>query len=797
MSEDKRVSKADYIIAQLNVQSAKKLCFLVTFFFILYHSIIHLKFGNDSCKFILEDLGRFKGDREWQPFGCMIHKYTQSDTRRCNKLIAFLGKDNNFLFLGDSRLKELYEGFITHFKESKETSENESSNNREYVDFKLRLRVNYVPTNDLKSMLNQFEHLEKDVDPPKFIIVSSKFIHLNPKGRNENYTKELEKSFIKNLTLLITPIDNLVKKQTKVLWKLQDPIDDSLTDRQYDWKGITNSDINHFNRIISDTIKYSNVQIWRSSTQIALGLQDEMQNGVKLGPIALKHDIQIMLNIYCNDNMNYNDGTCCSTSENYTMLQIITYSVFLVCSTLMIALKLKRWVLRFRGHTLYMPLQQQDTNQPVTMQSNKFSEAIESLGILGIIMVYFFLCDRTSFFMKENKYYSEFSFWIPVFWLSAFGLFFTEDSKFTRVLHRDQTDEMKGFMIIVVLVYFMTGATPIPIYFLTKVFISTFLFLIGYQHFSYFWITGNNSISRYITVMFRINFMTIILCFAMNRPYQFYFFAPLVSFWFSITYITFSLPPFISAQTVENNSYQYLYLVIKFICLVSVITILYMSEVFFERIFLMRAWRALFVSTDDLMNEWWYRFKLDRYSTAYGIIFSSILIAAQKFNIFDDSNHGNLFSRRISLSSTLIAIAGIGFYTTFTFFCKNKQDCEEIHPYVVFIPIVSFIILRNISGFLRTRFSTFFSWFGKISLELFICMHHIWLAADRHGVLVLLPGFPTLNIILTSIIFVCISHEIHRLTQILVTFAVPDNWKLAVRNLVLFLIILFKIDQNF
>lgn len=211
----------------------------------------------------------------------------------------------------------------------------------------------------------------------------------------------------------------------------------------------------------------------------------------------------------------------------------------------------------------------------------------------------------------------------------------------------------------------------------------------------------------------------------------------------------------------------------------------------------MRPWRALFVSTDDFVDEWWYRFKLDRYSTAYGMIFSAILHAAQKFNIFDDTNHGNLFSRRISLSSTLLAIVGVGFYTTSSFFCKNKQDCEEIHSYVVFIPIISFVILRNISGVLRTRFSSFFSWFGKISLELFICMHHIWLAADRHGVLVLLPGFPTVNIILTSTIFVCISHEVHLITQTLVSYAVPENWKLAVRNLILFLILLVKVDQSF
>lgn len=48
MADDTHVSKADYIITQLNVQTAKKLCFLVGFLFILYHSIIHWKYGEHS-----------------------------------------------------------------------------------------------------------------------------------------------------------------------------------------------------------------------------------------------------------------------------------------------------------------------------------------------------------------------------------------------------------------------------------------------------------------------------------------------------------------------------------------------------------------------------------------------------------------------------------------------------------------------------------------------------------------------------------------------------------------------------
>lgn len=33
------------------------------------------------------------------------------------------------------------------------------------------------------------------------------------------------------------------------------------------------------------------------------------------------------------------------------------------------------------------------------------------------------------------------------------------------------------------------------------------------------------------------------------------------------------------------------------------------------------------------------------------------------------------------------------------------------------VQILSYIILRNMSGLLRARYSTFFAWFGKISLE--------------------------------------------------------------------------------
>lgn len=180
----------------------------------------------------------------------------------------------------------------------------------------------------------------------------------------------------------------------------------------------------------------------------------------------------------------------------------------------------------------------------------------------------------------------------------------------------------------------------------------------------------------------------------------------------------------------------------------------------------------------------------------FGMLFAILHQLAQKYNVFDDNNHNNLFSRGIALSSTLGAVIGIGSYLTFTFLCHNEDECSEIHSYIAFIPIASYIILRNISGILRTRYSSLFAWFGAISLELFISQYHIWLAADTHGVLVLVPGYPVLNVIITSFIFVCASHEVHRLTKVLLPFAVPGDWKLLLRNVILFLAILVPIGIN-
>jgi hypothetical protein len=69
------------------------------------------------------------------------------------------------------------------------------------------------------------------------------------------------------------------------------------------------------------------------------------------------------------------------------------------------------------------------------------------------------------------------------------------------------------------------------------------------------------------------------------------------------------------------------------------------------------------------------------------MVFAVAYLLAQRYYFLDDNNHSNLFSPGIALSATLASIIGMGSYTTFSFLCRNKLECNEIHSYTVFVPV--------------------------------------------------------------------------------------------------------------
>ncbi|KAF7995354.1 hypothetical protein HCN44_006461 [Aphidius gifuensis] len=826
------MTAAEHFISLITVASAKKLAALLVACFIFYHGLIHLIYGSDSCKWLLEE-GRYKGDKEWQPYGCMMHRYTQTDSRRCLRYRAFMGHKNNFVFVGDTRIHQLYKSFVAQFtidgKTYSDPIDFSPKVDLNFNDIQLGLKVEFLwrpRVND--DMVNDFKKwMDNDVDDdnvPSMIVAGAAAHDILAYNSSDDI---LYNEYSTEIVKIIQPAEKLNKKGTLFIWMMQDPVIKETLPPHL--TNIDNSQINICNRVANEILSHNGVHIWESSRLIGEGVLEQSPDGYLASPHSIRHKIQILLNSHCNDYMNFGDGTCCSSPEAATTLQLFTLVTLIIFISIGLCICLYRKIFN-RYDFFYTRItesnnnpqeiggneedeqeqeeegQQENTNLQILQNNNNnndgdddeeaqqlpiqssqnFNTLITSIAIFSAILSYFYLCDRTNFFMKENKYYSEFSFWLPLGYILALGLFFTEDcERGPRALNREQTDEWRGLMQAVVLIYHVTGAKNVlPIYMHIRLINSAYLFLSGYGHFCYFWQTGDVSLIRFARVLFRLNLLTVCLCFSMNRPYQFYHFVPLVSFWFLIVFILAWLPPRVySGSIVEYGSARaLLYLSLKLLSLVFIITIFYMSEVFFEKVFVTRPWKALFVTTDDDISEWWSRWRVDRYSVTYGVAFGAGLLILQRIDHIPGS-----------ILAPFFAIISLAAYTIFTLICVSAAECEEIHSYIVFVPIVGYIVLRNSTLALRGKYSVLLAGLGRISLETIVSQGHVWLAADSHGVLVLLPRFPVLNLLVSSFIFICASHEIHRLTTVLTAYVVPNDWKLVARNLILFIAFLVPI----
>nr|XP_042713026.1 N-acetylneuraminate 9-O-acetyltransferase isoform X4 [Chrysemys picta bellii] len=367
---------------------------------------------------------------------------------------------------------------------------------------------------------------------------------------------------------------------------------------------------------------------------------------------------------------------------------------------------------------------------------------------------------------------------------SSDGLHLPESSReTTKMLNREQTDEWKGWMQLVILIYHISGAsTFLPVYMHVRVLVAAYLFQTGYGHFSYFWIKGDFGLYRVCQVLFRLNFLVVVLCIVMDRPYQFYYFVPLVTVWFMIIYATLAVWPQIVQKKANGNCFWHFGLLLKLISLLMCIYFLANSQGVFEKIFSLWPLSTCFELNGNVY-EWWFRWKLDRYVVFHGMMFAFIYLALQKRQVLLEGKGEPLFSNKISNVLLFISVVCFLTYSIWASSCKNKTECNELHPSVSVVQILAFILIRNIPGYARSVYSSFFAWFGRISLELFICQYHIWLAADTKGILVLIPGNPMLNIIVSTFIFVCVAHEISQITNDLAQMVVPKDNATLLRRL--------------
>uniref|UniRef100_A0A3Q0QV24 N-acetylneuraminate (7)9-O-acetyltransferase n=1 Tax=Amphilophus citrinellus TaxID=61819 RepID=A0A3Q0QV24_AMPCI len=747
------------------IKNAKLISLAAVLLLLVFHITSRYYGGRDSCEWLLSR-GRYLGEDVWQPYGCMMHKYKSIEAKTClaEKRVAFVG---------DSRIRQLFYSFVKII-DSERKEEGNKHEDISFEDKSYSINVDFLwypeANNSMKERLISWTH--EASAKPDVIILGAATWSIKLHGGSA----EALQQYRVNLTAIVGHLVKLAE-HGEVYWVLQDPVNEEVLSENR--KMITNQQLELYNEAAVDVLNSSKrngksrVRLMAASRQAALETIIKSDDGLHL-PESTRNGAMILMNSVCNKILRPIDGSCCQTLRPPNLLQKLSACFFLGSAVVFVVFHL----LGNSRHRRHVPpdVESLEEKKPATAAVPLGPKApFQALCRMGIIMGYFYLCDRADMFMKEQKFYTHSTFFIPLIYIFVLGVFYSENSKEAKLLNREQTDEWKGWMQLVILIYHISGASAfIPVYMHVRVLVAAYLFQTGYGHFSFFWLKGDFGLYRVCQVLFRLNFLVLVLCVVMDRPYQFYYFVPLVTFWFVVIYTTMAMWPQILQKTANSGGMWHFGVLAKLLGLLMFICFFAFSQGVFERVFSVWPISKLF-ELNGSIHEWWFRWKLDRFVMIHGMLFAFIYLVLQKCQVLLEGKGDGLFSAKISNLLLFLSVVSFITYSIWASSCKTKTECNEMHPYISVVQILAFILIRNIPGYARSIYSSFFAWFGKISLELFICQYHIWLAADTKGILVLIPGNPSLNIMVSTFIFVCVAHEISLITNDLAQVVIPKD----------------------
>ncbi|KAI0392192.1 Cas1p-domain-containing protein [Xylariaceae sp. FL0594] len=490
-------------------------------------------------------------------------------------------------------------------------------------------------------------------------------------------------------------------------------------------------------------------------------------DGLHTEDIIADRKVDIVLNSHCNNPAVLHDrsfrGTCCVEEPSNNLFKAV-----LVCL----------------GVVMLLALRAQPTSRFFR------PEYLTASRDLLVTLAWCWACDGTLSFSKAERHYRQGAFvalcllWLAcsflvvqkivglageVPWLPAKNREAKKDIAVAdehKFLSREQTDEIKGIMQGIILLYHYNHASQtLWVYKIVRVLISMYFFLSAYGHTLYLLKTEDYSFKRVAVVLFRTNLLSAVLPYMMGTNYSSYYFAPAVTVYYLVIYVML--------RTLRESNSDPWPLAMKVLATASFVSVFITTPGYLEMV--TDALRAVFGMSFDV-HELRFRLGLDRYIVFAGVMVASLVHTATSTDareMFTTKGSPRLFdSGRPRF--WVVCFAGLGLYLYITQAnLSTKQSYNAAHPYISWIPVLALITLRNLYTPAQKLFLAVPAALGRISLETYVLQYHIWLGGNATARLTLVglenASFPIFLVekAIITVLFIGLAALTHRATRTL------------------------------